>query len=47
MVGGVGRGLEEVGLDKGTQIFDFVIKIVELSVIIVGVIFKIIELSRR
>ena len=46
-MGGVGRGLEEAGLDKGTQTFDFVVKIIELSVIVVGVIFKIIELSRR
>ena len=46
-MGGVGHGLEEVGLDKGTQTFDFIIKILELTVIVVGAIFKIIELMRR
>ena len=46
-MGGVGRGLEEAGLDKGTQTFDFIVKIVELTVIVVGAIFKIIELMRR
>ena len=46
-MGGVGRDLEEVGLDKGTQTFDFIIKIVELTVIVVGAIFKIIDLLHR
>ena len=46
-MGGVGHGLKEAGLDKGTQTFDFVIKIIELTVIVVGVVFKVIELSRR
>jgi hypothetical protein len=46
-MGGVGHGLEEVGLDKGSQTFDFVIKIVELTVIVAGAMFKIIELLHR
>ena len=46
-MGGVGRDLEEAGPDKGTQTFDFIIKIIELTVIVVGAIFKIIELLHR
>ena len=46
-MGGVGHGLEEAGLNRETQTFDFVIKIIELTVIVVGAMFKIIELLRR
>ena len=46
-MGGVGRNLEEAGLNKGTQTFDFIVKILELTVIVVGVVFKIVELMRR